>query len=110
MIRMPVAGGMPVVTDEVRASDSCPCSWANFPIFTATRSSSWIVLGTETPKLDTHAMAQVLERRRQNVLSGLRQNKSFDLLVADYPSLVQEPLACARRVAEFVGSGLNDSS
>ena len=59
--------------------------------------------GAEGPNLDPQKMMQVLDQHRNAVLHRLRTNPAFQVLLVDYPDLVEHPQEWVGRIAEFLG-------
>ena len=60
--------------------------------------------GTKGPESDPALMRGKLARHRESILQGIKAAPGFEVLLVDYPALVQDPAAWTARIAAFVGS------
>ena len=60
--------------------------------------------GTKGPATEPAPMTSKLARHRESILQGIKASPGFEVLVVDYPALVQDPAAWTARIAAFVGS------
>ncbi len=59
--------------------------------------------GEHTPALDQDRMMAMLSAHRQAALALLERAKPFELLVVNYPDLVENPSAWVEKIAAFLG-------
>ena len=60
--------------------------------------------GAKGPASDPALMRGKLARHRESILQGIKAAPGFEVLLVDYPALVQDPAAWTARIAAFVGS------
>ena len=59
--------------------------------------------GQQAPETDPTRMKRNLARHRESLLQKMKTTEGFEVLVVDYPALVQHPAAWVARITAFVG-------